>query len=1003
MYLNCKTWFSLRYGTIKAERLVELAEENGVSTLALTNINTTADVWDFVDFCQKKNIKPVAGAEIRNNNKFMYILLAKNNNGFFYINRFMAQHLQKDIPFPERPQFDADVFIIYPLGKYEPAALHAHELIGVETTEVNKLFTQKPQLHPLKFVVRQPVTFELPNPQNKQWYNVHRLLRAIDRNIVLSKQDKTDVAGAHESFVAPSDLLKAFKDHPSLITTSLQVLDQCSIDIEFQKDKTKKIYSTTAADDKKLLRKLAVDGMNRRYGKANAAAKERVTKELKIINDMSFTAYFLITWDIIRYAKSRGFFYVGRGSGANSIIAYCLEITDVDPLELDLYFERFLNPRRSVPPDFDIDFSWTDRDEMIDYVFTRYGSEHVSLIAAYGTFQSRAVVRELGKVFGLPKEEIDQLDRSKMKDDKIQKMIVQYGALLQDFPNNMSIHAGGMLISDAPINFYTATVMPPKGFLTSQLDMYVAEKIGLFKLDILSQRGLGHIKECMELVKENRNEIIDIHATEKFKKDPLLAAQIRSADTIGCFYIESPAMRQLLLKLRCDDYLTLVAASSIIRPGVSQSGMMKQYIYRYHHPEDFEYLHPKMEELLKETYGVMVYQEDVIKVAHHFAGLDLSEADVLRRAMSGKYRSHAEFEKIKENFFTNCKEKGYDDALTAEVWRQIQSFGGYSFSKAHSASFAVESYQSLFLKVYYPMEFMVAVINNFGGFYSRELYFHELKKTGATLHAPCVNKSNHYTRIKSTDVYVGFIHVDSLEQQLVSELVEERQAHGPYEHLQDFIERLRPGIEQLNILIRVGAFRFSGKNKKELLWEANFLQKKSGKHSTGSLLFADTPIAFTLPNLQQHPLDNAMDEIELLGFPMCNVFELVEDDPSKYIAAADFYKYGGKEITVLGYLITSKPSRTKLNETMFFHTFIDAAGDWLDTVFFPPTARYYNVVGKGFYIMIGKVIEEFGVYALDVRYCKSAGVKTREQEPTKIIARKNLPLKNDEVIKINVE
>ena len=972
MYLNCKTWFSLRFGTIKSERLVELAAKNNISSLALTNINTTADLWDFVEDCRKNNIKPIAGAEIRNDNNFLYILLAKNNKGLFSIHQFLSAHLQQGTPFPERPEFDENVYIVYALDKYKAGELNGNELIGVQTIEINKLYSIKPQLHPNKYVIRQPVTFE-----DKQGRNVHRLLRAVDRNIVLSKQQPGDVADEHETFVEPSQLLQVFKEHPSIISTTLQVMDSCSVEIEFHTDKTKKIYSASVADDKKLLRKLATDGMNRRYGKHNTQAKERVSKELKIIHDLNFTAYFLITWDIIRYAKSRSFFYVGRGSGANSIVAYCLEITDVDPLELDLYFERFLNPKRTVPPDFDIDFSWTDRDEMIDYVFTRYGREQVSLIAAYSTFQSRAVIRELGKVFGLPKEEIDRLEGSSLKDDKIQKQILHYGNLLRDFPNNLSIHAGGMLISDVPINHYTATVMPPKGFFTSQIDMHVAESVGLYKLDILSQRGLGHIKECMELVKENKNEIIQIHEVEKFKRDPNLADKIRDADTIGCFYIESPAMRQLLKKLRCDDYLTLVAASSIIRPGVAQSGMMKQYIYRYHHPEDFEYLHPKMEELLKETYGVMVYQEDVIKVAHHFAGLDLAEADVLRRAMSGKYRSHAEFDKIRTNFFTNCKQLGYEDALTAEVWRQIQSFGGYSFSKAHSASFAVESYQSLFLKVYYPMEFMVGVINNFGGFYSRELYFHELKKTGAIVQAPCINKSNYLTSIKGIVVHIGFIHIQGLEQQFADEITGRRGEEDEYQHLQDFIERLRPGIEQLNLLIRIGAFRFTGKSKKELLWEANFLQKKSSKHSMVGLLFKEQPVAFTLPELKQYPLDDAIDEIELLGFPLCNVFDLAGDEPANYLAAADLDKYLGKEVSVLGYLITSKGSTTIKKETMYFHTFIDAAGDWLDTVFFPPTAKYYNVNGKGFYAMKGKVIEEFGVYTVDVKHCKKVGIKNR--------------------------
>jgi len=638
-----------------------------------------------------------------------------------------------------------------------------------------------------------------------------------------------------------------------------------------------------------------------------------------------------------------------------------------------------------VPPDFDMDFSWKDRDEMIDYIFKRYGKDHVCLLGSYVTFQSRAVIRELGKVFGLPKEEIDHLDAGNLKDDKIQRQILYYGSLIKNFPNQLSIHACGMLISELPLFHYTATEMPPKGFPTSQIDMFLAEKTGLNKVDILSQRGLGHIKDTIELVRKNKNISINIHEIEKFKKDKKLAAKIRAADTIGCFYIESPAMRQLLMKLRCDNYITLVAASSIIRPGVSQSGMMKQYIYRFHNPDKFEYLHPKMKELLEETYGVMVYQEDVIKVAHHFAGLDMSEADVLRRAMSGKYRSRKQFEQITEKFFANCKAFGYPDALAKEVWRQIESFGGYSFSKAHSASFAVESYQSLFLKTYYPKEFMVAVINNFGGFYSTELYFHELKRTGAKIHLPCINLSEMLTRIEGDDVYMGFIHIQGLENTLLEKILEIRKV-GDYRHMQDFIERVEPGIEQLNTLIKTGAFRFTGKNKKELLWEANFIQKKNTRHTKGSVLFEEAPMNFRLPALKQDPLDDAMDEISLLGFPVCNIFELVDADLSRYLPAKDLSQHLKGEVTVLGFLVTSKPVHTVKKETMYFHTFIDAAGDWLDTVFFPDAAKYKNVNGKGFYEMTGEVIEEFGVYTLNVMQCKKIGIKDKAQKANKILS-----------------
>lgn len=963
MYLNCKTYFSFRYGTYGTEELIKEAVEKGITSLALTNINNTCDAWDFVDYCIENNIKPIVGAEIRNDEKFMYILLAKNNEGLRTINEFLSSQQNEKHYFPERFTYDKNVFVIYPLTiKTE----NENEFIGVNTNEINKLYNCNDFS---KMVMLHPVTF-----QNKTYYNVHRLLRAIDKNVILSKQDKKDIASPHEVFITPATLINAFKQYPSIVTNTLQLLDQCKIEISFHTDKSKNVFTSNKESDKLLLEKLALDGFLKRYGKKNVIAQNRLIKELRIIDEMNFNAYFLITWDLIRYATSRGFYYVGRGSGANSIVAYCLQITDVDPIELDLYFERFLNPHRTVPPDFDMDFSWKDRDEIIDYIFKRYGKNHVCLLGSYVTFQKRAIIRELGKVFGLPKEEIDTLENGIINNDKIHKQIHQYGNLIMNFPNQLSIHACGMLISEKPLFYYTATEMPPKGFSTSQIDMFIAEKIGLYKIDILSQRGLGHIKDTIEIVRENRKIDINIHEVEKFKKDTTVAEKIRSADTIGCFYIESPAMRQLLLKLRCDNYITLVAASSIIRPGVSQSGMMKQYIYRFHHPDSFEYLHPKMKELLQETYGVMVYQEDVIKVAHHFAGLDMSEADVLRRAMSGKYRSKKQFEQITKRFFDNCKSYGYSDDLTKEVWRQIESFGGYSFSKAHSASFAVESYQSLYLKTYFPKEFMVAVINNFGGFYSTELYFHELKKTGAVIHLPCVNKSERLTRIENNDVFIGFIHIQGLEEKTI-EIIENCKKERNFLHIQDFVQRVDIGIEQLNLLIRIGAFRFTLKNKKELLWEANFLHKKNVKHTTGNTLFIEKPISFSLPVLRQLPSEDAMDEIELLGFPVCNVFDLVDANISLYVEAKNIKNYIGKKVCVIGFLITSKPVRTIKQETMYFHTFIDAAGDWLDTVFFPDATKYYNVTGRGFYEMHGKVIEEFGVFTLDVHQCKKVGMK----------------------------
>ncbi|WP_026899293.1 DNA polymerase III subunit alpha [Daejeonella oryzae] len=973
MYINCKTYFSYRYGTYGTEELVNQAAELGLRSLALTNINGTPDAWDFVDFCRKKEIRPILGSEIRNGNNLCYILLAKNNTGLMQINRFISEQKRSKTDFPERPEPGESVYIIYPLGKLPPESLTENELIAVKPSEINKLLRLPVNKYPDKYVIGQPVTF-----QNKRYFNVHRLLRAVDQNTLISKLTPQDIASPDEVFRPEAELMAIFTTFPAMISRTILLTQECVIETPLRTDKNKKTYTGSLDGDLSLLKKLAFEGVKQRYGKATPEITDRITKELKVIKQLGFNAYYLIVWDIINYARNQNFFYVGRGSGANSIVAYLLHITDVEPISLDLYFERFLNEFRTSPPDFDIDFSHIDRDAVIDYVFKRFGSEHVSLLGMYSTFQRRAIIRELGKVLGVPKAELDHLvanNQSTFSEDSIQRKIQKYGSLLESFPNHHSIHAGGILISESPIFAYCALEMPPKGFATSQMDMFLAEKIGLYKLDILSQRGLGHIKETMRLVQANKGISIDIDKVQDFMKDEKVADKIRRADTIGCFYIESPAMRQLLLKLRCDDYLTLVAASSIIRPGVSQSGMMKQYIYNYHHPKEVKYLHPKMEELLKETYGVMVYQEDVIKIAHHFAGLDMAEADILRRAMSGKYRGKDEMERIERKFFVNCTERGYPDDISREVWRQIASFAGYSFSKAHSASFAVESYQSLYLKTYFPMEFMVGVINNFGGFYRTQFYFHELKKSGARVHQPCVNRSEFYTSISGEDVFTGFVHIEKLNASLIEKVLRERTENGIFISLQDFIERVQPGLEQLNILIRISALRFTGINKKELLWKANFLQKRTKNHPVTASMFAEPEVEFNLPEFSQYPLEDAFDEIEILGFALGDSFALADDNLEGITYAKDLAVNAGKEVTVIGQLVTTKDSRTKKNDYVAFGTFLDPKGDWLDTVHWPNVIRQFPFMGNGFYKMQGKVMQEFGVYAVEVREMKKIGFK----------------------------
>ncbi|MGP8217398.1 MAG: DNA polymerase III subunit alpha [Bacteroidia bacterium] len=965
MILNAHSNNSLRYGVFSVNELVQTAKKNNYDAIAITDINNSTGVLDFVKVCGEAGIKPIAGMEFRDGDELLFVAIARNNEGFREINELMTSHNLFAAKLPERPDF-SDCYVIYPYGKALTWKLRDNEYIGVRPSQMKRIAFEKNQ-HP-KYVIRYAVTYK-----DRQGYEIHKKLRAVNNNLLLSQLQPHQVAGTDEHLVPQEKLLERFQPCPHIIESTKKIIHDCWFTFDFKASRNKKTYTGSAYDDQLLLEKLAFDGLEYRYGKNNKMAAERVRKELEIIVNLQFAAYFLIAWDVIRYSMQKGYYHVGRGSGANSIVAYCLRITDVCPIELDLYFERFLNPKRKSPPDFDIDYSWKERDDVLEYIFKRYGHRHTALLGAMSTFSDRSIIREMGKVYGLPKEDIDRLIKepnSPLNKSEICGKVLAHYESIKEFPNVRSIHAGGILITEEPVTCYTALDLPPKGMPTAQFDMYTAEDINLDKLDILSQRGIGHINEAVEIIQRNRGTKIDIHDVKKFKTDKNIAEHLKANDNIGCFYIESPAMRGLLKKLKCDNYLSLVAASSIIRPGVARSGMMREYIYRFHNPGGFTYLHPVMEEQLKETYGVMVYQEDVLKVVHHFAGLDLADADVLRRIMSGKGRRQKQLDELTGKFMDNCRERGHSKEITDEVWRQLKSFAGYSFSKAHSASYAVESYQSLYLKVHYPLEFMVAVINNFGGFYNTRIYVNEARKAGGTICLPCVNKSNYYTTLHGTDVYLGFIHIKTLEKDVAQNIELERKRNGAYVSLENFILRTGISLEQLRILIRIDALRFTGMNKRQLLWEAHMVcnKEKAVKYASAGSMFALPQPHWEIPPLSENKLEDVYDEMELLEFPVSmNEFEMLKTDQGYDMRAKDLIRHVGNTILIMGNYVAYKHVLTIRNDRMAFGTFIDGDGTFFDTVNFPQSLKQYPFKGWGVYLIEGKVTEEFGYAAIEVK------------------------------------
>ena len=956
MFLCCHSYHSLRYGTISIEDLVSKAAALGIRSLALTDINTVTGIYDFYKLCKTFEIKPLVGVDIRIENEKYYTAIAKNPAGIAEINRMLTDFNCGGVAVPKQHPKFVNVFVIYELENL-PDELQENEFIGIRPDNLSILVQRKWKSLLHKIVVFQPVTF-----QTKREYNLHRILRAIDHNTLLSKLEEKDICDQSEFLKPTSEVLKHYKNYPQIIENTEKIIQESHFEFAFSTPRNKKFFTESRESDEKLLRELAQSGLKWRYGENHKEAKKRLERELFVISELNFSGYFLITWDIIQYSNSRGFMHVGRGSGANSLVSYCLGITDICPLELDLYFERFLNLNRNSPPDFDIDWSWQNRDDILKYIFEKYGKDHVAFCGTNVEFKYRSIFREVGKAFGLPKEELDILATNPMEThdaSDVIKLVQKYGKLLEKFPNQRSMHSCGILISEEPITNYSALEMPPKGFPIVQFDMNTAEDIGLEKFDILSQRGLGTINDAVKLIAKNQGITVDIRDTRISLNEEKCNDFLSRGKTLGCFYIESPAMRGLLRRLKCDNYRTLVAASSIIRPGVAQSGMMREYIFRHNNPDQFEYFHPVFEEQLGETYGIMVYQEDVIKIAQGYGGVSADSGDILRRAMSGKSRSIKKLQEVRDDFFESCRKKGHPEALSREVYRQIESFAGYSFCKAHSASYAVESYQSLYLKVYYPIEFMVAAINNGGGFYRTEVYVHECRMSGATIHNPCVNRSVFETTVYGTDVFLGFMHIENLETRLAQFIPEERKKNGNYTSLENFVKRVPIGIETLQILIFAGAFRFTGKNKNELLIAARLLMVNFKPEYRYESFFEEPIKNYRLPDLKRDVFEDAFDEIEILGFPVsCSQFDLLQTKYRGSVMAKNLIKYHKKQVKMLAYLISRKHVPTKKG-TMYFGTWIDAEGEYFDTAHFPDNLKQYPFQGGGCYLILGLVEVDF--------------------------------------------
>ncbi|MDX9759812.1 MAG: DNA polymerase III subunit alpha, partial [Bacteroidota bacterium] len=1025
MHLHLHSSYSFLAGTLSIERIVEHARRRGYTALALTDTNNVSGVMEFYLHCRAAGIKPIPGTELLAGSA-RAVLLARNwdgyaqicevltelsihhpaarvvigeedprviererdgagavadgtNSGSVFLAELLLRHCRDDVIL-----LSADLAVLRQLAGRAEFSCYV-ELGKAREAHWPLLLGGATELQ-LPVVATNDVFFGEPGGMR-----LHRMLRAIATNRTLGTIDPTILAAPTAYFIGEEEFQRWFEHIPEALRAREEILARCDVVFDLEKSKFASYPDIPDGDKARRLRALAEEGLRFRYPHGSGEARARVEKELGIITTLGFLDYFLVAWDLVRYASQRAYPYVGRGSGANSIVAYCLRITNVDPIELDLFFERFLNPERRSPPDFDIDFSWRNRDDVIDYALAKYGRDHTAMICTISTFNPRGALREIGKVLGYSAAEIKQLtallpgygaardlqdlnspvrrQMGPVLNSRYGKEWMRAALAILDFPNHYGIHSGGVILAPTRMTRYTATQLAPKGVRITQQDMYAMEDWRLEKLDILSTRGLGTFEDTMQEVRRRTGRLPPVNDYSIACRDTRTKEIMRKGETVGCFYVESPAMIQLLKKLRTDTFEMLTAASSIIRPGVAQSGMMQAFIERFHDPSKINPPHPEMARLLRTTYGVMVYQEDVIKVAHFIGGLSLGEADLLRRAMSGKMRSRDAMRALRETFFDGCARQGLAAEVTAEIWRQMESFAGYSFCKAHSASYAVLSFQEAYLKAHYPALFLCSVLNNQGGYYRPEVYIQEARRLGLRILLPDVNTSDelHFCP-DDRSIQLGFLHIKGLSDRTRHLLLRERRENGKFVDFDDFLVRSGAGSEDSALLVRCGACDGFGIERPAMLVRAKLHANRGRRGHTEPAL----PLRFEsfdddLRLLRPYtPEQVTQVELETFTYAVStHVLDHFEKELRMTVKADQLDRHVGRRVHVGGWLIAAKLTRTKKGERMMFINLDDAVGR-IDIVLFPRCFDEYAHLlrGTGPFVIYGKVVKEYEVLNL---------------------------------------
>ncbi len=1004
-------------GASSLEALVAAALERGMTALAVTDTNGVYGAMDFRRMARAYGIKPVYGAFLETETE-RGVLLPLDAKGWATLCRAIsARH--RDAGFSLSGQLCADraglVVLTNDTALLDRVARKTGtenlyvELVPGRGREAAQAFGRR---HGLPPVATNAVYFAHPQDHAR-----HRLLRAIGLNATLTTLPPGTVAPRDEWLKPPAEMARLFPDCPEALENAARLAERCA----GEPPEGRVILPQLAgAEALAKLRSLLEVRIRCRYDGdiVSPVVRERIEHELAIIAAKHYADYFLVVWDIVEHAPT----HCGRGSVANSIVSYCLGLTHVDPLRHGLVFERFLNPGRRDPPDADLDFPWDERDRALAYVFRKYGSERAAMVANHVTFQRRAALREVAKVYGRPATEITAVTKRLPWSDggPLTEQLARHpnfrslalggawpeiAALAESLvglPRHLSLHPGGVVIvPDALTNYVPVepaakTLETPEGAMpvpAIQFEKDGTEDAGLVKIDLLGNRSLAVIRDAIAAVREDTGVVID-YTTSDPEQDEATRALFRAGDTMGVFYTESPASRLLCQKSKADTFDLLVLNTSIIRPASNR--YINTYLARLS-GAPYEPPHPVLRDVLAETFGVMVYQEDVVNVCVALAGMNVAEADGVRKALTKK-RPLKELRGYEEQFRAGAAARGVDPKVIDEVWAMILSFSGYSFCKGHSASYIQVALQSGYLRAHCPAEFIAAVLSNEGGYYAPFAYIAEARRMGLTILPPDVNESEAHYVGRARTLRIGLQALKGLSAAGLAALLVERRRGGPYRTLEDL--RCRSGLApaDLRVLVQAGACDgiAHGMTRPQLMWLVDVEPRCAMPEQAA--LGLDGGVLAVLPPLAEYDAERQLrDEYAVLSYlASCHPMALFADTlrAVRPVPAPRLREHVGKLVTCAGMLTTAKPVHTIRDEPMEFVTFDDGAG-LIETVIFPDVYRRVAplLFGTGPYVLRGRVEESFGAITLTVtaldrldRYARRYRLPWRADPPADAVA-----------------